>query len=137
MAEVQFALLAQSAQVSSDQLISMLGGGWDTVEAPEEAYPAGIVLTVVFRLAFEADEVGTHAGEVMVGHSNGEPLATVPFTVGVQRRDQELPPSGKITASLVIPVPVEFPGPGPYAVWITVGGASLHMIPLRMKVAGA
>jgi hypothetical protein len=137
MAEVQFALLAQSAQVSSDQLISMLGGGWDTVEAPEEAYPVGIVLTVVFRLTFEVYEVGAHVGEVMVGHESGEPLATVPFRVGVQSRDQDLPPGGKITASLVTAVPVEFPAPGPYAVWISVGGASLYRIPLRMKVTGA
>jgi hypothetical protein len=137
MAKVEFALLAQAGQVSSDQLISILGGGWDTAEAPEEAYPLGVVLTVVFRLAFEADEVGMHLGEVAVEHANGERLATVPFTVGVQRREEELPPGGKITASLATPVPLQFPGPGSYAVRITVDGTPLHMIPLRMKVAGA
>ena len=87
--EVEFALLANAAQVSSDQLISMLGGGWDTGEVPEEAYPVSVVLSVVFRVAFEADEAGkTHAGEVAVEQANGEPLATVTFTVGVQRGDE-------------------------------------------------
>jgi hypothetical protein len=138
MAEVEFALLANSAQVSSDQLISMLGGGWDTGTLPQEAYPVGIVLNVVFRLAFEADEVGmAHAGEITVEQANGERLATVSFTVIVQRREEELPPGGKVTASLVTPVPVQFPGPGSYTVSIIVGGAPLKTIPLRMKVAGA
>jgi hypothetical protein len=137
MAEVEFALLANSAQIN-DQLISMLGGGWDTATLPEEAYPVGLVLNVVLRLTFEADEAGkAHAGEVAVEHGNGERLATVSFTVNVQRREEELPPGGKITAALVIPMPVQFPGPGSYAVLITVGGSPLKTIPLRMKVAGA
>lgn len=138
MAEVEFALLAQAGQVTSDQLISMLGGGWDTGTAPKEAYPLSVVLTVVFRLAFEADEVGkTHAGEIFVEHANGERLATVTFTVDVQRKEEELPPGGKVTASMVTPVPVQFPGPGTYSVSITVAGSPLKAIPLRMKVAGA
>jgi hypothetical protein len=138
MAEVEFALLANAAQVSSDQLISMLGGGWDTGTLPQEAYPAGVVLSVVFRVAFEADETGiTHAGEVAVEQANGEPLATVTFTVGVQREGEELPPGWKRNAPLVIAVPVQFPGPGFYTVSISVAGSRLKTIPLRMKVAGA
>jgi hypothetical protein len=138
MAEVEFALLAHAGQVSSDHLISMLGGGWDTGEVPEEAYPVGVVLSVVFRVAFEADETGTtHAGEVVVEQANGEPLATVTFTVGVQRGDEELPPGWKRNAALVVAVPVQFPGPGFYAVSISVAGSRLKTIPLRMKVAGA
>jgi hypothetical protein len=116
----------------------MLGGGWDTGSAPEEAYPLGVVLNVVFRLAFEADEVGkTHAGEIFVEHESGERLATVTFTVDVQRSEEEPPPGGKINAPMVTPVPVQFPGPGSYSVSITVAGSALKTIPLRMKVAGA
>jgi Family of unknown function (DUF6941) len=92
----------------------------------------------VFRVAFEADEEGkTHAGEVAVEQANGEPLATVTFTVGVQRGDEELPPGLKRNASLVMAVPVQFPGPGFYSVSIRVAGRPLKTIPLRMKVAGA
>jgi hypothetical protein len=137
MPEVEFALLANAAQVSSDQLISMLGGGWDTGTLPEEAYPAGVVLNVVFRVVFEADEVEkAHAGEVIVEDERGERLATVTFTMNVQRVE-ELPPGWKTNVSVVTPVPVQFPRPGFYAVSITLGGNPLKRIPLRMKVAGA
>jgi hypothetical protein len=138
MAEVEFALLANAAQVSSDQLISVLGGGWDTGTLPQEAYPAGIVLNVVFRLVFEADEVGkAHAGEITVEQANGERLATVTFSLDVQPGEEELPPGWKTKVPVVTPVPVQFPGPGLYAVSITVGGGPLKTIPLRMKATGA
>jgi hypothetical protein len=138
MAEVEFALLAQAGQVSSDQLISMLGGAWDTGTVPEEAYPLNAVLNVVFRLTFEADEVGkTHAGEIFVEHANGERLASVSFTVDVQRKEEELPPGGKFHAPMVSAVPVQFPGPGDYSVSVAVADSPPKTIPLRMKVAGA
>jgi hypothetical protein len=137
MPEVEFALLANAAQVSSDQLISMLGGGWDTGTLPEEAYPAGVVLNVVFRVVFDADEVGKgHAGEVIIEDERGDRLATVTFTMNVQRVE-ELPPGWKTNVSVVTPVPVQFPRPGIYAVSITIGGKPLKRFPLRMKVAGA
>ena len=138
MAEVEFAFLANAAQVSSDQLISMLGGGWDTGTLPQEAYPAGVVLNVVFRLVFEADEVGkAHGGEIRVEQANGERLATVTFTLDVQPGEEELPPGWKTKVAVATPVPVQFPGPGLYAVSITVGGGPLKTIPLRMKATGA
>ncbi len=137
MPEVDFALLANAAQVSGDRLISMLGGGWDTGTLPEEAYPAGIVLTVVFRLLFDDEEVGkTHAGEIAVESQDGAHLTTVTFTVDVQR-PEDLPAGWKINVPMVAPVPAQFPSPGLYAVSIAVGGTVLKKIPLRMKVAGA
>jgi Family of unknown function (DUF6941) len=137
MPDVEFALLANAAQVSSDQLISMLSGGWDTGTLPEEAYPAGIVLNVVFRVLFEADEVGkAHAGEVTVEGEGGERLATVTFTMNVQSVEG-LPPGWKTNVSAVTPVPVQIPRPGLYTVSIGVDGNLLKRIPLRMKVAGA
>jgi len=137
MPDVEFALLANAAQVTSDRLISMLGGGWDTAAVPEEAYPAGIALTVVFRLLFEDEEVGhTHDGEITVASDSGERLTTVTFTVTPQTSEEELPPGWKHSVPLVAPVPVQFPNPGLYAVSIAVGGTPLKTIPLRMKVAG-
>jgi hypothetical protein len=104
---------------------------------PEEAYPTGIVLTLVFRLLFEDEEVGSpHAGEVTVESESGERLTTITFTVTPQRSEEELPPGWKHSVPLVAPVPVQFPNPGLYAVSIAVGGTPLKTIPLRMKVAG-
>jgi hypothetical protein len=138
MPEVEFALLANAAQVTSDRLISMLGGGWDTAAVPEEAYPASIVLTVVFRLRFEEDELGkAHAGEIAASSEDGERLTTVTFTVTPQAGEEELPLGWKHNVPLVAPVPVQFPNPGVYAVSIAVGGIPLKTLPLRMKVAGA
>jgi len=139
MPEVEFALLANSAQVSSsDHLISMLGGGWDTVTLSEEAFPVGIVMTVVFRLLFDLEEVGEkYAGEVAVGSEEGDHLATVTFTTEQRVITAELPPGGKIAVPLVIPVPVQFPRPGDYAVTIAIGGTVQKTVRMRMKVAGA
>jgi hypothetical protein len=54
----------------------MLGGGWDTAALPPEAYPAGLVLNVVFRLRFDDEEVDkTHAGEITVKSEDGAGLA--------------------------------------------------------------
>jgi hypothetical protein len=137
MPEVDFALLANAAQVSGDRLISMLSGGWDTGTLPEEAYPAGIVLTVVLRLLFDDEEVGkAHAGEIAVESEDGRHLTTVTFTLDVQRAE-DLPAGWKTNVPVVAPVAVQFPNPGLYAVSIAVGGTVLKRIPLRMKVTGA
>jgi hypothetical protein len=138
MAEVEFALLANAAQVGGDRLISLLGGGWDTAAVPQEAYPLGMVLNVAFRLRFDDEEVGkTHAGEIAVAGEDGGRLAAVSFSLEVERRPEDLPPGWKTSVPAVAPVPVQFPGPGLYSVSIAVGGAVLKTIPLRMKVAGA
>ncbi|HET8578319.1 MAG TPA: hypothetical protein VFO18_14575 [Methylomirabilota bacterium] len=137
MPDLDFALLANAAQVGGDRLISLLGGGWDTAAVPQEAYPVGMVLNVVFRLRFDDEEVGkTHAGEIAVEGEDGERIAVVTFSLDVQRA-QELPPGWKTSVPVVAPVPVQFPGPGLYALLIAVGGAVLKTIALRMKVAGA
>jgi hypothetical protein len=139
MPDVEFALLANSAQVStSDHLISMLGAGWDTVTVSEEAFPVGVVMTVVFRLLFELEEVGEqYAGEVAVESAEGNHLATVTFTTQQRAAAAEPPPGGRIAVPMVIPVPVLFPGPGDYAVTIAVRGDVLKTVRIRMKVAGA
>jgi hypothetical protein len=138
MPEVEFALLANSAQVStSDHLISMLGGGWDTVMVSEAAFPVGVVMTVVFRLLFDLEEVGEkYTGEVAVGSEEGDHLAAVTFTTEQRAVEAELPPGGKIAVPLVIPVPVQFPRPGDYAVTIAVGGGVHKTIRMRMKATG-
>jgi hypothetical protein len=138
MAEVEFALLAHAAQVSSDQLISMLGGGWDTAAVPEEAFPVGIVLSVVYRMRFDTEELGkTLNGEVAVEGGNGERLASVTFSMTAQATEEELPPGWKHSVSMALPVPVQFPGPGLYVASIAVEGVTLKTIPLRIKAAGA
>ena len=139
MPEVEFALPANSAQASSsDHLISMLGGGWDTVTISEEAFPVGLVVTVVFRLLFDVEEVGEqYAGEVAVGSEEGDRLATVTFTTQQRAAAAELPPGGRIAVPMVVPVPVQFPGSGDYAVTIAVSGTVLKTVRMRMKVAGA
>jgi hypothetical protein len=138
MPEVEFALLANSAQVSSsDHLISMLGGGWDTVTLSEEAFPVGLVVTVVFRLLIDLEEVGEkYAGEVAVESEEGDRLAAVTFTTEQRAIKAEPPPGGKIAVPMVVPVPVQFPRPGDYAVTIAVGGAVQKTVRMRMKVAG-
>jgi hypothetical protein len=138
MAEVEFALLAHAAQVSRDGLISMLGGGWDTAAVPEDAFPASIVLSVVFRMSFGAEELGrAHQGGIGVEGENGERLVTVTFTVAPQATEEELPQGWKHNVSMAVPVPVQFPGPGLYVVSIGVADAVLKTIPLRIKAAGA
>jgi hypothetical protein len=137
LAELDFAVLANSAQVSSDHLISMLGGGWDTGSLPAEAYPAGTVLTVAMRLLFDRDEMGTHAGEVVVEREDGGRLAALKFAVEVQEPPDDLPAGWKINAPFAVPVPVQFPEPGIYAILVSLGDRLLKRIPLRLKVAGA
>jgi len=136
MPEVEFALLANSAQVSSsDHLISMLGGGWDTVTLSGEAFPVGVVVTVVFRLLFDLEEVGEkYTGEVAVESEDGDRLATVTFTTEQRAVAAELPPGGKIAVPMVVPVPVQFPRSGDYAVTIAVGGTVQKTVRMRMKV---
>jgi hypothetical protein len=137
MPEVEFALLANAAQVGSDRLFSLLGGGWDTAAIPEEAYPIGMVLNAVFRLRFDDEETGkTHAGEITVKREGGEPVTVTTFTMDVQRA-QDLPPGWKASVPVVAPVAAQFPSPGLYVVSIAVDGEVLKTIPLRMKVAGA
>ena len=130
-------MLANSAQVSSsDHLISMLGGGWDTATVSEAAFPVGVVMTVVFRLLFDLEEVGEKTtGEVAVGSEEGDRLATVTFTTEQRVVEAEPPPGGKIAVPIVLPVPVQFPHPGDYAVTIAVGGEVQKTVRMRIKAA--
>jgi hypothetical protein len=138
LAELDFAVLANAAQVSSDHLVSMLGGGWDTASLPADAFPAGAVLTVAIRLLFNQDETGAkHAGEVVVERQDGGRLAAVKFAVDVQEPPEDLPPGWKINAPFAVPVPVQFPEPGIYVISVIIGDRTLKRIPFRMKVAGA
>jgi hypothetical protein len=133
MPELDFAVLANAAQVSSDHLVSILGGGWDTGQLPEGSFPAGLVLTIAFRLQFDQEETGKpHTGEVVVEHEDGTRLAAVTFTVQAEW-PEDLPAGWKANAPFALPVPVQFPSPGVYGVSISVGGNVLKRIPLRMK----
>lgn len=139
MPELDFAVLANAAQVGNDHLISMLGGGWDTATLPEDAFPVGVVLTVVFRLLLDQDELeGKYTGEVVVQREDGERLSSVTFALEMQPIDErDLPPGWKSSVPFVIPVPAQMAGAGIYEVVITLDGRPLKTIPLRFKVAGA
>jgi hypothetical protein len=139
MPELDFAVLANAAQVGNDRLISLLGGGWDTATLSEDAFPVGLVLTVVFRLLLDQDELeGKFTGEVAVQREDGERLASVTFALEMHPTEEhDLPPGWKSSVPFVIPVPVQIPEPGIYAVVIALDGQALKTIPLRFKVAGA
>ena len=139
MPELDFAVLANSAQVGNDRLISMLGGGWDTGTLSEDAFPVGLVLTVVFRLLLEQEELeGTFTGEVAVQREGGERLTAVTFELEMHPSDEpDLPPGWKSNVPFVIPVPVQISEGGIYEVSIRVDGRLLKTLPLRFKVAGA
>jgi Family of unknown function (DUF6941) len=97
MPELDFAVLANAAQVSSDHLVSILGGGWDTGQLPEGSYPAGVVLTIAFRLQFDQEETGKpHTGEVVVEQEDGTRLAAVTFTVQAEW-PEDIPAAGRRT----------------------------------------
>jgi hypothetical protein len=137
MPELDFAVLANAGQVSSDNLISILGGGWDTGTLPEGSFPAGIVLTVAFRLLFDEEEAGKpHRGEIVVEHEDGRRLAAVTFTVQVDWAE-DIPPGWKSNAPFALPVPAQFPSPGTYGVLISVGGNVLKRIPLLRHTSSA
>lgn len=138
MPDVEFALLANAVQVSSgDRLINMLGGGWDTGTLPEEAYPAGVVLHVVFRVTFDQEEAGkTYSGAITVQSEDEQRLTAITLSLDVGDTE-DLPPGWKLNVPVASPVPVQFPSPGLYSVSITIDNQILKTIPLRMKATGA
>jgi hypothetical protein len=131
--ELDFALLADSAQVS-DGKTYILGGGVSIVY--REQYPAPLGVSLVFQLKVERAETDTdHQIRVLTMDADGNPvLPEIQGTFKVQPPPRSAPRN----IPLVIPLVIAFPPlpviqrPGAYDVQILVDGRHLKTLPFAV-----
>ncbi len=130
MPSLDFALLCNAA-MEHNGLVSILGGGFDRVSAPQ--WPINIPVTVASRVVWEEGELGVpHIVRVQVTHSDGEQLARVEGTT-IPQREPGMDPGRPIGSMLVLVLPLQFRREGDYAVSIALDAHPLKELPLVVE----
>ncbi|HEY0602372.1 MAG TPA: hypothetical protein VGD58_05635 [Herpetosiphonaceae bacterium] len=134
--EVEFAFLADSAQVPPDGKLYVLGGNIDRIHAPQfpTTQPA---ITLVMKIQMLASECNRpHQLQIDLWDTRGNPLLDPSITAEFGVAPDPDDPTGP--SSVLIPVNMmglQFPNPGVYEFHIVVNGRHLKTLPLRMLQA--
>lgn len=128
MPELDFALLCQAARVPPDNLVYVIGGGWDTLVGPERATH---LISVALRVLFTQGECDRpHRIEAIVQGTDGQRLAVVTGIVTPQWVSGR-PAGWKVNAVTALQIAVYFPTHGEYSVELVVNDTSVKSMPLR------
>jgi hypothetical protein len=132
--QVDWMILANSAE-THDGLVSVLGGGWDTVSStPTPDGPAAVLRgSLVLRLLLTSTETGSpHGLQVKVVDEDGRTIHEIAgeFTVEMAPElpegwDQGFVATFDITG-------MALPGPGTYEIAVSADGEFLRAIPFRV-----
>lgn len=128
---IDWAILANSAEVAPNNLSYVLGAGWDTSWRP--SFPNIFIGALLLRVLFNRTEVGrAHSFEVQVLDEDGNAVAP-PISGQVQGQVPNDYPKGwdlPVTAAIGINgLPI--PRAGFYSFEILVDGQHLRSVPFR------
>ncbi len=129
MADLDFAIISDSARVADDMMF-VLAGGWDTIQASN--VPADVHLALALRLLFNQSECDRpHRLEVFVRGADGQELARMDGTT-TPNRPEGVPIHWKANSMLAVRFPVRFPDYGEYVIDILLNDSSVKELPLRV-----
>lgn len=126
--EVEYAFLADAAQVSGSKLY-VLGGGFNQITAPQfpVLHPYMTLVTKLSLHPMECDK--QHKLEIELWDPDGQRLAVVSGEFSAAR--QAFDPTKQVFAQLVLNIGNQkFPKPGDYAFHIAANGHHLKTLPL-------
>jgi hypothetical protein len=133
--EVDSAMLAMGADHSSQGLLHIFGGGFDTLQVnrlPGALAPFWLVARAL-KQGVEAEE--QHAFTLLGFNPAGEP-----FALAADQQFTLVPPSvpgGYSKASIIIQVQMAVGVPGVYQFALSIDGVERKRIPLRIEVVEA
>jgi Family of unknown function (DUF6941) len=133
--EVEFAFLADAAQVSPDGKLYVLGAGVDRLMAAQ--FPAvHPLLTLVVKLKLHATECERpHQVEVELWDPDGQTIgAKVETGFSAPRQPGSRPAFAQIVLSMV---QLQFEQPGDYAFQVLVDGQHYKSVPLYLEQQAA
>lgn len=128
--ELKFAVLADSANVSIEGKMNLLGV-FDEINAPK--FPVvHAQMTLALRIEAHPSEVGDHQVRVRIADEDGEPI--VP-ELGVPFKVQKKPGVAMAAPSAIILQlnGVKFPKPGAYSIDILIDGRYEDTVNLQLK----
>lgn len=131
--QVEFAFLADAAQISTDGKLYVLGAGIDQINVPE--IPALIVsIFLVVKLGLQPTECDRpHTLEVLEWDPDGKPVIqplSIPFSAS---RHPSKPTHQVFVQLLANMVNQRFERPGEFGFYIIVDGIQLKAIPLLVQ----
>lgn len=131
MPRLEAALLADSAQDYGGK-VSILGAFISIVSMP--SFPSAWVVQFVGRVAFSKDELrDTHEVEISVTDNSAETILKVAGSMGpnaVQSHGVMV----EMGANIVLPLFLNFEGPGLYMVKLEVDGREMATLPLHVQL---
>jgi len=136
---LEWMMLANHAELSSNGLLYISGGGWDTVTvgAPVEGAPPDVFTvlqgTLVIRLQFHPTEAGRdHSFALTIIDEDGDEVGKAEGAVRVERTPG-LPPGWLQNVNIPVPLMgVTLPRPGLYTMSVQVDGQHLGDRPFRI-----
>lgn len=136
--QVTWTLLANYAD-DAGGLLSIQGGGWDTVtvNAPLQNAPSNVFTVIrgyfVGRIAFHQTEVGrAHSFAAVIMDEDGAEVARAEGEVNVSKV-AGLPPAWPQNVNLIVPLTgVPLPKPGQYTISLLVDGSHAADQPFRV-----
>jgi hypothetical protein len=129
--KLDWAILANAAEVQNN-LIFVLGGGWDTGTRP--LYPAPFQGALAMRLLLHPTEMSRpHKVEIQLNDEDGQPIAPI---IGLNTNPGPPPPNhptGWDVAALVVVgmQSLMIPKPGGYSLEILLDDQHFRTIPFR------
>jgi hypothetical protein len=134
---LDWAILANAAETSSNGLVNMLGAGWDDGIRP--AFPAPFAGALALRLLFHPRELElSHRLTVGVVGVDGQQIVEITHTLDLRAAAQQVR-APRLTDEVPISIAINLatlaiPSPGSYAVEIFLDGAHLRTIPLAFHL---
>ncbi len=135
---LDYMVLCNYAEVSSNGLLYIAGGGWDTitVNAPPENAPPGVFAvlpgTLVVRLLFHQTETDRdHTFQILVSDEDGQEIGKAEGSVRVDRI-RGLPVGWPQNVNLPIPLGIPLPRPGLFSISVSVNGQHVGDRPFRI-----
>lgn len=131
--DVEFAFLADAAQVSSDGKLYALGAGIDQIGA--HAFPTvHPSLVLVLKLCLQPTECDrSHDLQIVLWDADGHPIGPPLIVQFSASRNQDHPTQPIFSQLILNIVNQRFVRPGEYGFYITVDGIQLKRIPLHVK----
>ncbi|MBI3292954.1 MAG: hypothetical protein HYZ73_09155 [Elusimicrobia bacterium] len=130
--EVEFALLADFVQATSDGKLTVVGGNIDTLWAGTEPIQHPVLGFAVKFLLSPAEVGRVHEVEILLINDDGVRITRIPGSLQTQRPEQGLRgrrPGALLTMNFHS---LQFPRFGNYQFDIMVNNTSLKQVPLRV-----
>ena len=130
--EIQYALIADHAEIVSGKLY-LMGGGWDHFNAREAPVQLRMAVAVGIRVGWEETNL-RHQVDIFIEDDDGKELARVNGAMQVGR-PSNLPPGSTQLSQMAVNLPLRVESFGGYRVRVVAGegaGVRTSIVPFRV-----